>query len=270
MNSEFYREGAEIISVCASLAEYVGYDAEEKDFRRVYAKALPWRNRILGSWLGPAKEQVEREWTGAVGDLATIMEEGLYFVSSFLGREGWEAAESVWIYHAHPKTEEDRQTLMRLHDRAYIEKEEERRDSLRGRCRNLFDKFNATLNALRGVGVPIDIHAPDARAVLAAIREVTAASMPAREPSRARVRYEVTQQEAAEQLGVSVRTVKNWESGKSNPHGYTREKRRSRAEFGVFVATLWRDRATAENMMEGAGSLQLGNRMGMGVKKGTK
>ncbi len=85
-----------------------------------------------------------------------------------------------------------------------------------------------------------------------------------------RSRYEVTQREAAEQLGVAVRTVKNWESGQPNPWGYTREKRRSKAEFGVFVATLQRDRATAENMMEGAGSLRLGKRTGMGVKKGMK
>lgn len=85
-----------------------------------------------------------------------------------------------------------------------------------------------------------------------------------------RSRYEVTQQEAAKQLGVSLRTVKNWESGKANPWGYTREKRHSKAEFGVFVATLRRDRATAENMMEGAGTLRLGNRKGMSVKKGMK
>lgn len=177
MNIEFYQEAAEIISVCGSLAEYVGYAAEEKDYWRVYHVAMPWRERVLYKWLPQAKEQVDCElrWrTGADGEPATIMEEGLYWISSFLGREGWEAAESVWVHHEYPQTEADRQTLMWAQDRAYIESEGERRDALRGRCRNLVDRFNAVLAALRGVGVSIgNIRAPDARKVVTAIRRAT-------------------------------------------------------------------------------------------------
>ena len=83
-------------------------------------------------------------------------------------------------------------------------------------------------------------------------------------------RYEVTQEEVAEQLGVSVRTVKSWEAGASNPWGYTREKRRNKAAFGAYVAGLRRDLSTGENLMERVGKIHLGNRRGMGVKKGTK
>ena len=85
-----------------------------------------------------------------------------------------------------------------------------------------------------------------------------------------RGKYEVTQEEAARKLNVSLRTVKYWENGRTNQYGYTREKRRSKALFAAFVAGLHRDMSTGENMMEGAGSLHLGNRTGMGVKKGTK
>lgn len=86
-----------------------------------------------------------------------------------------------------------------------------------------------------------------------------------------RGRYEVTQKEVAKQLGVSVPTVKAWERDRGTPPaGYTREKRRTRAGFAAFVAGLRRDLSTEENMMEAAGRLRLGNRRGMGVKKGTK
>lgn len=89
-------------------------------------------------------------------------------------------------------------------------------------------------------------------------------------PINGQGRYEVTQEEAAEQLGVSSRTVKNWEAGSPNTWGYSREKRRSKAAFAAFVAALHRDLSTGENMMDGAGKVHLGNRHGMSMKRGTK
>lgn len=83
-------------------------------------------------------------------------------------------------------------------------------------------------------------------------------------------KYEVTQKEAARELGVSLRTVKNWDAGAPNAWGYSRDKRRNKAAFAAFVAGLRRDLSTGENMMDGAGTVHLGNRRGMGVKKGPK
>lgn len=89
----------------------------------------------------------------------------------------------------------------------------------------------------------------------------------------ARVRYGVTQKQAAMDLGVSLRTVQKWEKGDPNPWGYSKEKRRTHATFAAFVAGVQRDLSIEENMLEGVRGrqrLHLGHRKGIGVKKGTK
>lgn len=87
---------------------------------------------------------------------------------------------------------------------------------------------------------------------------------------QSRGHFEVTQEKAAEMLGVSVRTVKNWEAGTPNSWGYSREKRRSKAALAAFVAGLQRDLSTGENMMDGVGRVHLGNYRGMSVKRGSQ
>ena len=85
-----------------------------------------------------------------------------------------------------------------------------------------------------------------------------------------RGRNEVTQEEAAKELGVDVRTLRKWEAGGATPRnaaGYTKEKRRTRAGFAAFLIGLRRDLSTEENLTANVGGLQLGNRMGMGTRK---
>jgi DNA-binding transcriptional regulator YiaG len=84
-------------------------------------------------------------------------------------------------------------------------------------------------------------------------------------------RYGLTQQEVANQLGVTVRTVRKWEKGTGRPPGgYTRETRRNKATFASWLAGYQRDLSTGENLLEGVGKVHLGNRTGMRIHKGTK
>lgn len=86
-----------------------------------------------------------------------------------------------------------------------------------------------------------------------------------------RGRGEMTQKEVAEEMGVTVRTVKNWEAGKGKPPGgYTRETRRNKATFASWLAGYKRDLSTGENLLDGVGKVHLGNRTGMRIRKGTQ
>lgn len=104
--------------------------------------------------------------------------------------------------------------------------------------------------------------------------EIELARLEERYSQKRQGRYEVTQSKAAEEMGVSLRTVQKWERGAPNAWGYFKEKRRNHATFAAFVGGIKRDLSTGENLLERVRdrgeALHLGNRTGMGVKKGTK
>jgi DNA-binding transcriptional regulator YiaG len=84
-----------------------------------------------------------------------------------------------------------------------------------------------------------------------------------------REEYPVTRAAVAEKLGVSPATVKAWENGISPPReGYSKDLRRDPVRFAEFAERVHQERKRAQSWLDAAPSVSLGNRRGMGVKKG--
>ena len=72
-------------------------------------------------------------------------------------------------------------------------------------------------------------------------------SQPPKQPRvpATKVKHEVTQKEASEKLGVSVRQIRNWENGKTPfPEGYTRQ---TRSAFLIFLNDYRTNQALKED-----------------------
>lgn len=82
-------------------------------------------------------------------------------------------------------------------------------------------------------------------------------------------RFEVTQEDVAKKLGVDARTVRKWEAGEgAPPEGYSRELRRNKADFAVFAQGQADIQDKRQRLLDAAHPVKLGNRMGLGPKRG--
>ena len=109
------------------------------------------------------------------------------------------------------------------------------------------------------------------------IAEKTAAFFAVRFPGLGRggptpkERFAVTQEDVAKKLGVDARTVRKWEAGEgAPPEGYSRELRRNKADFAVFAQGQADIQDKRQRLLDAAHPVKLGNRMGLGPKRGSQ